>query len=151
MVHRSWRQCSIVVVVLAMAGCATFPGASRAVKSYPHPAKETVAAVNQALRDLNFYPTDLLPSHSNPRLTYVSTAYREQSLGEIVYVAVRAMGAEQSQVEVLTRGDLSGAWTWSTWWPPLVFEQTTRRLRATPTKPQSAPIPATPLPDRLAL
>lgn len=145
------RQFLVVLLFLAMAGCATFPGGSRAVKSYPHPAMETVVAVNQALRDLNFFPTDLVPSHSNPRLAYFSTAYREQSLGEIVYVAVRDMGAERSQVEVLTRSDLSGVWTWSTWWPPLIFEQTDRRLRATP-KPQSAPAaPPPPLPDRLAL
>ncbi len=111
---------------------------------------KTVVAVNQALRDLNFFPTDLVPSHSNPRLAYFSTAYREQSLGEIVYVAVRDMGGEQSQVEVLTRSDLSGVWTWSIWWPPLIFEQTDRRLRATP-RPQSAPAPPPPLPDRLAL
>lgn len=149
MVYRSWRQCLTVGFVLAMAGCATFPGASRAVKSYPYPAKDTVVAVNQALRDLNFFPTDLLPSHANPRLTYISTAYREQSLGEIVYVAIRAMGPEQSQVEVITRSDLAGVWTWSTWWPPLVFEQTDRRLLAI-LKPQSAPMPATPLPNRLA-
>lgn len=146
---RSYRQFLVVLLFLAMAGCATFPGGSRAVKSYPHPAMETVVAVNQALRDLNFFPTDLVPSHSNPRLAYFSTAYREQSLGEIVYVAVRDMGGKQSQVEVLTRSDLSGVWTWSTWWPPLIFEQTDRRLRATP-RPQSAPTPP-PLPDRLAL
>ncbi len=120
------------------------------MKSYPYSARETIVAVNQALRDLNFFPTDLVPSHSNPRLAYVSTAYREQSLGEIVYVAVRDMGAEQSQVEVLTRSDLSGAWTWSTWWPPLIFQQTDRRLRATP-RFQSAPMPPPPLPDRLSL
>jgi hypothetical protein len=144
------RQLLGVLLLLAMAGCATFPGGSRAVKTYPHPAVKTVVAVNQALRDLNFFPTDLIPSHSNPRLAYFSTAYREQSLGEIVYVAVLDMGPEQSQVEVLTRSDLSGVWTWSTWWPPLIFEQTDRRLRATP-KPQSAPVPPSPLPDRLAL
>jgi predicted small secreted protein len=144
------RQILVVLAFLAMAGCATFPGAGRVVKSYPHPARETVVAVNQALRDLNFFPTDLVPSHSNPRLAYVSTAYREQSLGEIVYVAVRDMGAEQSQVEVLTRSDLSGVWTWSTWWPPLIFQQTDRRLRATP-RPHSAPMPPPPPPDRLSL
>lgn len=133
-----------------MAGCASFPSGGRAIKSYPRPAQETLAAVNQALRDLNFFPTDLLPSHSNPRLAYFSTAYREQSLGEIVYIAVRDMGAQQSQVEVLTRGDLSGVWTWSIWWPPLIFEQTDRRLRTTPA-PEPAPMPPPPLPDRLAL
>ncbi|CBE68103.1 exported protein of unknown function [Candidatus Methylomirabilis oxygeniifera] len=138
-----------MLLFLAIAGCATFPGGSRAVKSYPHPAKETVIAVNQALRDLNFFPTDLVPSHSNPRLAYFSTAYREQSLGEIVYIAVLDIGGEQSQVEVLTRSDLSGVWTWSTWWPPIIFEQTDRRLPDTP-RPQSAPVPP-PLPDRLAL
>lgn len=147
---RSCPQFLVLLLVLAMAGCTTFPGGSRAVKSYPHPAMETVVAVNQALRDLNFFPTDLVPSHSNPRLAYFSTAYREQSLGEIVYVAVRDMGGQQSQVEVLTKSDLSGVWTWSTWWPPLIFEQTDRRLRATP-RPQSAPAPSPPLPDRLAL
>ncbi|HWQ69516.1 MAG TPA: hypothetical protein VN494_06130 [Patescibacteria group bacterium] len=144
------RQFLVVLLVLAMAGCASFPGGGRAVKAYPHPAIETVVAVNQALRDLNFFPTDLVPSHSNPRLAYFSTAYREQSLGEIVYVAVRDMGGKQSQVEILTRSDLSGVWTWSTWWPPLIFEQTDRRLRATP-RPQSPPMPPPPLPDRLAL
>jgi hypothetical protein len=148
--YQSYRQFLVLLFFLATAGCAAFPGASRAVKSYPRPAKETLVAVNQALRDLNFFPTDLVPSHSNPRLAYFSTAYREQSLGEIVYVAVRDMGAEQSQVEVLTRGDLSGVWTWSIWWPPLIFEQTDRRLRATTPGSQSAPTP-TPLPDRLAL
>jgi hypothetical protein len=132
MSYRSYRQCLTLLLFLAMTGCAGFPGASRAVKSYPRPATETLVIVNQALRDLNFFPTDLVPSHSNPRLTYFSTAYREQSLGEIVYVAVRDMGAGQSQVEVLTRGDLSGVSTWSTWWPSLIFEQIDRRLLATP-------------------
>jgi hypothetical protein len=150
MSYRNYRQYLMLLLFLVMAGCAGFPGASRAVKSYPRPAREILVVVNQALRDLNFFPTDLVPSHSNPRLTYFSTAYREQSLGEIVNVAVRDMGAEQSQVEVLTRGDLSGVLTWSTWWPPLIFEQTDRRLRATP-RSQSAPIPPTPLPGRLAL
>ena len=150
MSYRSYRQYLTLLLFLAMAGCAGFPGASRAIKSYPRPAKETLVAVNQALRDLNFFPTDLVPSHANPRLTYFSAAYREQSLGEIVYVAVRDMGAEQSQVEVLTRGDLSGVWTWSIWWPSVIFEQTGRRLRATP-RSQSAPIPPAPLPGRLAL
>ena len=150
--YRGYRQFLIVLLFLATAGCAGFPGASRTVKSYPRPAKETLVAVNQALRDLNFFPTDLVPSHSNPRLAYFSTAYRERGLGDIVYVAVRDMGAEQSQVEVLTRGDLSGVWTWSIWWPPLIFEQTDRRLLATtPAGSQSAPTPPPPLPDRLAL
>jgi hypothetical protein len=144
------RQFLGVLLLLAMAGCATFSGGSRAVRTYPHPAVKTVIAVNQALRDLNFFPTDLVPSHSNPRLAYFSTAYREQSLGEIVYVAVLDMGGEQSQVEVLTRSDLSGVWTWSTWWPPIIFEQTDRRLLDTP-KPQSVPVPPPPLPNRLAL
>lgn len=147
---RSFRLFLLSWLVLSMAGCATFPDASHSVRSYPHPAGQTVVAVNQALRDLNFFPTDLLPSHSNPRLAYFSTAYREQSLGEIVYVAVRDMGSGQSQVEVLTRSDLSGVWTWSTWWPSLIFEQTDRHLR-TPLTPQSAPSPQPPLPGSLAL
>lgn len=122
------RQVLMPLIFLAMTGCAVFYGEGRAIKMYPRPAQETLIAVNQALRDLNFFPTDLVPSHSNPRLTYVSTAYREQSLGEIVYVAVRDMGIDRSQVEVLTQGDLTGIWTWSTWWPSLIFEQTNRRL-----------------------
>jgi hypothetical protein len=126
---------------MVMAGCAGLLGEDRAVKSYPRPATETLVVVNQALRDLNFFPTDLVPSHSNPRLTYFSTAYREQSLGEIVYVAVRDMGAEQSQVEVLTQGDLSGVWTWSTWWPSLIFEQTDRRFQTEPLS-HRAPMPS---------
>ncbi|MBZ0159527.1 MAG: hypothetical protein K8G79_05260 [bacterium] len=144
---RLYRQFLTLLLFLGMAGCAGFPDDGRAIKSYPRPAKDTLVAVNQALRDLNFFPTDLVPSHSNSRLTYFSTAYREQSMGEIVYVAVRDMGAERSQVEILTRGDLSGIWTWSTWWPPLILEQTDRRLLATP-RPQSAPIP--PPPGRLS-
>lgn len=149
--YRSYRQSLTLLLFLATASCAGFPDGGRAIKFYPYPAKDTLVAVNQALRDLNFFPTDLAPSHANPQLIYVSTAYREQSLGEIVYVAVRGMGAEQSQVEVVTRGDLSGVWTWSTWWPPLIFEQTNRRLLTTP-RPQSAPIPPPPPPlGRLAL
>lgn len=147
--NRRSRQFLTLLLLLVMAGCAGFPDGSRVIKSYPHPAKETVVAVNQALRDLNFFPTDLVPSHSNPRLTYFSTAYREQSMGEIVYVAVRDMGAEQSQVEVLTRGDFSGVWTWSTWWPPLILEQVDRRLR-TISRPQSAPTLPPPPSGRLA-
>jgi len=150
MSYRSYRHCLMLLLFLTMAGCAGLLGDGRAIKSYPHPAKETIVVVNQALRDLNFFPTDLVPSHSNPYLTYFSAAYREQSLGEIVYVAVRDMGAEQSQVEVLTQGDLSGVWTWSTWWPSLIFEQTDRRFLATP-RSQSAPMPPAPLPGRLAL
>lgn len=132
MSYRSYRQCLTLLLFLTMAGCAGLLGDDRAVKSYPRPATETLVVVNQALRDLNFFPTDLVPSHSNPRLTYFSTAYREQSLGDIVYVAVQDMGAEQSQVEVLTQGDLSGVATWSTWWPSLIFEQIDRRFLATP-------------------
>lgn len=124
------RHVLMPLIFLAMAGCAVFLGEGRAVKSYPRPAQETLVAVNQALRDLNFFPTDLVPSHSNPRLTYFSTAYLEQSLGEIVYVAVRDMGSDRSQVEVLTQGDLTGIWTWSTWWPSLIFEQTDRQLHS---------------------
>ena len=147
----SRRLFLVSLLFLSMAGCATFPEGSRTVRSYPYPARATVVAVNQALRDLNFFPSDLLPSHSNPRLAYFSTAYREQSLGEIIYVAVRDMGVGKSQVEVLTRSDLSGVWTWSTWWPPLIFEQTDRRLRATTPRPQSStPMPSRPRPDRLA-
>lgn len=140
MSYRSYRQCLTLLLFLAMAGCAGLLGEDRAVKSYPRPATETLVVVNQALRDLNFFPTDLVPSHSNPRLTYFSTAYREQSLGEIVYVAVRDMGAGQSQVEVLTQGDLSGVSTWSTWWPSLIFEQTDRQHQTTPLS-QRAPTP----------
>ena len=150
MSYRSYRHCLVLLLFLTMAGCASFLGDGRAITSYPHPAKETIVVVNQALRDLNFFPTDLVPSHSNPRLTYFSTAYQEQSLGDIVYVAVRDMGAEQSQVEVLTRGDLSGVATWSTWWPSLIFEQIDRQFLATP-RSRSAPMPPVPLPGRLAL
>ncbi len=145
-----YRHVATSLLFMVMAGCAGLLGEDRAIKSYPLPATETLVVVNQALRDLNFFPTDLVPSHSNPRLTYFSTAYREQSLGEIVYVAVRDMGAGQSQVEVLTQGDLSGVSTWSTWWPSFIFEQTDRRLQTAP-RSQSAPIPPAPLPGRLAL
>ena len=134
---------------MTMAGCAVFPGEGRATKSYPRPAKETLVVVNQALQDLNFFPTNLVPSHSNPRLTYFSTAYREQSLGEIVYVAVRSMGVGRSQVEVLTQGDLSGVWTWSTWWPPLIFQQIDRRFQTAPLS-HRAPM-ATPQPQDSSL
>ena len=136
-----YRYVAMLLLFMAMAGCAIFPGEGRATKSYPHPAKETLVIVNQALRDLNFFPTDLVPNHSNPHLTYFSTAYREQSLGEIVYVAVRDMGAEQSQVEVLTQGDFSGIWTWSVWWPPLIFKQIDLRLHPAPLSHQ-APMPS---------
>ncbi|MDE2059428.1 MAG: hypothetical protein KGL31_02210 [candidate division NC10 bacterium] len=135
------------LLFLTMAGCAIFAGENRAIKSYPRPAKETLAVVNEALRDLNFFPTDLVPSHSNPRHTYFSTAYREQSMGEIVYVAVQGMGVGRSQVEVLTRGDLSGVWTWSTWWPPLIFQQIDRRFQTAPLShraPMPSPLPQNP-------
>src|SRR5574337_2096406 len=142
-----YRHVATTLLFLAVAGCAGFFGEDRLIKSYPHPAKETLVVVNQALRDLNFFPTDLVPSHANPRPTYFSTAYREQSMGEIVYVAVRDMGAERSQVEVLTRGDLSGIWTWSTWWPSLIFQQTDRRFQTAPLShrtPMSSPLPQNP-------
>jgi hypothetical protein len=113
-----------------MTGCANWLAQDRAIKVYPRPAKDTVVAVNLALRDLNFFPTDVVPTHSHPRPTFVTTAYREESLGEIVTVAVRDLEGEQSQVEVLTRGDVTGTWTWSIWWPPLIFEQTNSRLFA---------------------
>ena len=114
--------------VLALAGCADMLAQDRAIKVYPRPVKETIVAVNLALRDLNFFPTDVVLSHPNPLPTFVTTAYREMSLGEIVYVAVRDIGGERSQVEVLTQGDVTGAWTWSVWWPPFIFDQTNRRL-----------------------
>lgn len=145
-----FRQLLMPLIFLVMAGCAVFLGEDRAIQSYPRPATDTLVAVNLALRDLNFFPTDLVPSHSNPRLTYFTTAYREQSLGEIVYVAVRDMGPERSQVEVLTQGDLTGVWTWSTWWPSLIFEQTDRRLQTAPL-PQPAPVPPLPPPGRSSL
>lgn len=142
-----YRHLATLLFFLAAAGCAGFFDEDRVMKTYPHPAKETVVVVNQALRDLNFFPTDLVPSHSNPRLTYYSTAYREQSLGEIVYVAVRDMGA---QVEVLTQGDLSGTWTWSTWWPSLILEQTDRRFQAAALsqRPPRPPASSTPIPPQ---
>ena len=142
------------LILLAMTGCANWPVQDRAIKVYPRPAKNTIVAVNLALRDLNFFPTDVVLSHPNPRPTFVTTAYREESLGEIVYIAVRDLGGERSQVEVLTRGDVTGAWTWSIWWPPVIFEQTNRRLftlaspqpRESPgsSGPTLAPMPATP-------
>ena len=132
------------VIFFAITGCAGFYGEDRAIRVYPRPAKETLVAVNLALRDLNFFPSDMVPSHSNPRLTYFSTAYREVSLGDIVYVAVRDMGDQQSQVEVLTRGDVTGSWTWSVWWPPVIFEQTNLRLSAAPTFHRAPPPPPQP-------
>ena len=142
------------LILLIMTGCADMLAQDRAIKVYPRPAKDTVVAVNLALRDLNFFPTDVVPTHSNPRPTFVTTAYREESLGEIVSIAVRDLGGERSQVEVLTRGDVTGAWTWSIWWPPLIFEQTNRRLftlaspqlRESPGSfgPTLAPMPPTP-------
>ena len=140
------RHILVPLTFFAIAGCAGFSGEDRAIKAYPHPAKETLVAVNLALRDLNFFPTDVVPSHSNPRLTYFTTAYREQSLGEIVYVAVRDLGPERSQLEVLTQGDVTGIWTWSAWWPSLIFEQTDRRLRAAPVQRPAPPAPAPPPP-----
>jgi len=144
------------LILLAMTGCANWLVQDRAIKVYPRPAKDTIVAVNLALRDLNFFPTDVVLSHSNPRPTFVTTAYREESLGEIVYIAVRDLGGERSQVEVLTRGDVTGAWTWSIWWPPLIFEQTNRRLftiafpqpHRNPESFGPAPVPAPPLPRR---
>ena len=148
MSYRNYRQCLTLLLFMVMAGCAGLFGEDRAIKSYPRPAKETLTVVNQALRDLNFFPTDLVPSHSNPRLTYISAAYREQSLGDIVYVAVRDMGAEHSQVEVLTQADLSGIATWSTWWPSLIFEQIDRRFQTKSLSPR-APLPPPLSPDPL--
>jgi len=133
------RLLTQVILCFTIAGCAGFAGGDRAVRVYPRPAKDTLIAVNQALRDLNFFPTDTVPSHPNPRLTYFTTAYREESLGEIVYVAVRDLGSERSQVEVLTRGDVTGIWTWSVWWPSIIFEQTDRRLHATAVPLQPTP------------
>jgi len=144
------------LILLAMTGCANWLVQDRAIKVYPRPAKDTIVAVNLALRDLNFFPTDVVQSYPNPRPTFVTTAYREESLGEIVYIAVRDLGGERSQVEVLTRGDVTGAWTWSIWWPPLIFEQTNRRLftiafpqpHRNPESFGPAPVPAPPLPRR---
>ena len=135
------------LILLAMTGCANWLVQDRAIKVYPRPAKDTVVAVNLALRDLNFFPTDVVPTHSNPIPIFVTTAYREESLGEIVNIAVRDLGGERSQVEVLTRGDVTGAWTWSTWWPPFIFEQTNRRL-LTLASPQPALVPMPPPPGR---
>ena len=139
----SRRQLFVPLIFFAMTGCAGFYGEDRTIKVYPRPAKEILVAVNQALRDLNFFPTDLVPTHSNPLLTYFTTAYKEQSLGEIVYIAVRDLGGERSQVEVLTQGDVTGVWTWTVWWPSLIFEQTDRRLR-TAELSQPAPMPSSP-------
>src|SRR3990172_710242 len=118
------------LILLAMTGCVDMLAQDRAIKVSPRPAKDTVVAVNQALRDLNFFPTDVVPTQPHPRPTFVTTAYREDSLGEIVNVVVRDLEGERSQVEVLTRGDVTGTWTWSIWWPPLIFEQTNHRLFA---------------------
>ena len=137
------RQLLVPLMFFTMTGCAGFYGEDRAIKVYPRPAKEILVAVNLALRDLNFFPTDMVPSHSNPLPTYVTTAYKEQSLGEIVYIAVRDLGGERSQVEVLTRGDVTGVWTWTVWWPSLIFEQTNHRLR-TAEPPHPAPMPSSP-------
>lgn len=146
-----YRQFLMPLLFMTIAGCAATLGDGRATKSYPRPAKETLVVVNQALRDLNFFPTDLVPSHSNPRLTYFSTAYRQQSLGEIVNVAVQSMGVGRSQVEVLTRGDSSGVGGWSTWWPPLIFQQIDRRFQTAPLShraPKPSPPPEDPSPSR---
>ncbi len=137
------RQLLVPVIFFTMTGCAWFYGGDRAIKIYPRPAKETLVAVNLALRDLNFFPTDVVPTHSNPIPTYFTSAYKEQSLGEIVYIAVRDLGGGRSQVEVLTQGDVTGVWTWTVWWPSLIFEQTGRRLR-TAGLPQPAPMPSSP-------
>ncbi|MBI3779640.1 MAG: hypothetical protein HY278_01035 [candidate division NC10 bacterium] len=137
------RQLLVPLIFFTLTGCVGFFGQDRAIKVYPRPAKVTLVAVNQALRDLNFFPTDMVPSHSNPLPTYVTSAYKEQSLGEIVYIAVRDLGGERSQVEVLTQGDVTGVWTWTVWWPSLIFEQTDRRLR-TAALPQPGPVPSSP-------
>jgi len=137
----------VPLILLTMTGCADMLAQDRAIKVYPRPAKDTLVAVNLALRDLNFFPTDVVPTHSNPIPIFVTTAYREESLGEIVNIAVRDLGGERSQVEVLTRGDVTGAWTWSTWWPPFIFEQTNRRL-LTLASPQPALVPMPPPPGR---
>ena len=134
------RQLLVPLILYTMTGCAWFHGDDRAIKSFPRPAKETLVAVNLALRDLNFFPTDLVPTHSNPVPTYFTSAYKEQSLGEIVYIAVRDLGSGRSQVEVLTQGDVTGVWTWTVWWPSLIFEQTDHRLRTA----GLAPMPSSP-------
>ena len=95
----------VPLILLTMTGCADMLAQDRAIKVYPRPAKDTLVAVNLALRDLNFFPTDVVPTHSNPIPTVVTTAYREESLGEIVNIAVRDLAGERSQVEVLTRGE----------------------------------------------
>ena len=66
------------LILLAMTGCADMLAQDRAIKVYPRPAKDTVVAVNLALRDLNFFPTDVVLSHPNPRPTFVTTAYRDR-------------------------------------------------------------------------
>ena len=137
------RQFLVPLIFFTMTGCAWFHGDDRAIKSYPRPAKETLVAVNLALRDLNFFPTDLVPSHSNPVPTYFTSAYKEQSLGEIVYIAVRDLGSGRTQVEVLTQGDVTGVWTWTVWWPSLIFEQIDRRLRIAGLQ-QPASMPSSP-------
>lgn len=139
--------CLAALTLLAMTGCADMLAQDRAIKVYPRPAKDTVVAVNLALRDLNFFPTDVVLSNPNPRPTFLTTAYREESLGDVVYVAVRDLEGERSQVEVLTRGDVTGAWTWSIWWPPIIFEQTNRRL-FTLALPQPTLVPIPPPPGR---
>jgi hypothetical protein len=145
----SRRQLLIPLIFFTMTGCAWFHGKDRAIKVYPRPAKETLVAVNQALRDLNFFPTDVVPTHSNPIPTYFTSAYKEQSLGEIVYIAVRDLGGGRSQVEVLTQGDVTGVWTWTVWWPSRIFKQIDRRLR-TAGLLQPAPMPSS-LPSSLSL
>lgn len=133
------------LLLLSLTGCADMLAQDRAIKVYPRPVKETVVAVNLALRDLNFFPTDVVLTHSNPLPTFVITAYREMSMGEIVSIAVRDLGGERSQVEILTQGDVTGAWTWSIWWPPLIFEQTNRRLFMVASPPPAlSPPPYTP-------
>lgn len=134
-------------IVLAVTGCVGIAGGDRAYKTFPRPAKDTIIAVNQALRDLNFFPADIVPTRPAPAPSYTTTAYREESLGEIIYVTVRDLGAGRSQVEVLTRGDVTGTWTWSVWWPSLIFDQTARRLHsphAVDLPPPLLPSPATP-------
>jgi hypothetical protein len=135
------------LVLVVVTGCAGFAGEDRAIRVYPRPARVTLVAVNQALRELNFFPADVVPTHSNPIPTYFTTAYREESLGEILYVAVRDLGNDRSQVEVLTRGDVTGTWTWSVWWPSAIFERTERQLH-TAALPQPVPTPSAPPPGR---
>ncbi len=135
------------LLLFAMTGCAWYFGEHRAIKVYPRPSKETLVAVNQALRDLHFFPTDIAPTNPNPSLTYVTTAYKEVSLGEIVYIAVRDLGPRQSQVEILIQGDITGAWTWSIWWPPIIFKQIDYRISAAAV-PRPTPPPPPPPPSR---